>query len=109
MARKMQRRKRCSRDHNKVIFRDELSAKIVLAKRRDNNDREAVPVRAYKCEYATHYHLTSKPKKARESDVKGKVGAKGQDPENAERIRRVAAASWKATSEGTGTKGNEPD
>lgn len=105
MAHRMFPRKRCSRDHNKIIFRDELAAKIALAKRRDNNDRESVPRRAYKCEYANHYHLTSK-KRVRE-DGKDEVGASVKSPQNAERIGRVARASWKAPSEGGSVARNE--
>ena len=90
---------RCRPDHNKVCFRDELSAKIALAKQRDNNDRMEVPRRAYPCNFGNHYHLTSKP--ARSTDAKGKASASRQDPENASRIGRVAASiKRKASSEG---------
>jgi len=90
---------RCRPDHNKVCFRDELSAKIALAKQRDNNDRMEVPRRAYPCKYGKHYHLTSK--EARIVDGKDAAHAGVKDKENAARIGRVAAsAKRKASSEG---------
>ena len=110
MARTMFRRKarRCPRDHNKIIFKDELSAKIALAKQRDNNNREAVPRRAYQCKHGKHYHLTSKSQ-VRESDAKGTATAGVKSAENASRIGRVASASRKAASEGSTNEGNRSD
>lgn len=89
----MARRKapRCKPDHNKVCFRDEIAAKIALAKQRDNNDRMDVPRRAYKCKFGNHYHLTSK--EVRIDDGKGKAQAGRQGAENAARIARVVSSA----------------
>lgn len=49
----------------KVRFKDELAAKMELAKiqRRDNTARPKTEKRAYRC--GGHWHLTSKEKKRR--------------------------------------------
>jgi hypothetical protein len=66
MRRRRRRRepRRCKYDNNKVIFRDWLDAEIALARKgRDNNNKEKVPQRAYKCTLSPpdvhHWHLTS--------------------------------------------------
>jgi len=65
MRRRRQReRKTCKYDNHKVIFAREIDAKIALARRRDNHDKEKVPNRAYECTLAPpgirkHWHLTS--------------------------------------------------
>lgn len=103
----MARRKapRCKPDHNKVCFRDEIAAKIALAKQRDNNDRMEIPRRAYPCNFGKHYHLTSR--EARRTDVKqGKAQAGVKGEENATRIARVAATQRKAPGEGKGDAGS---
>lgn len=52
-------RKFCGRDH-KVIFRDEIDAKLELAKHRFYDTKQQ---RAYKCPFGNHWHLTTQVKK----------------------------------------------
>ena len=87
----MRRVQRCKKT-GKVIIRDELSAKIVLARPRDNADRESVPVRYYRCEFCNFLHLTSRPDKHKENhERRSENGKQHQGQENAGRSAAIAA------------------
>jgi len=52
------RQPRCARAGGKVILRDEIAAKIALARmaRKDRDEQ-----RVYRCPGTSHFHLTSMP------------------------------------------------
>jgi acetone carboxylase gamma subunit len=63
MQRFIAKTKRCDRT-GKVSYRDEHSANRAIVNITHVSDRELVPVRAYKCPFCAHFHLTSREERA---------------------------------------------